>query len=147
MVVAVKTEKLNVGDLVRHEYEPFNGYARDKVTVYNETGYDIVVDNPLAQPIMVSGAHAGAYKFVAAGSEASAKGLVLRTDSLSVLNGASIVLVGLMRGPAIINKNTLPANDVNGNALTIATLVTALNGLNPSIKANPELSNAVTQST
>lgn len=145
MVVPVLTEKSNIADLLKHEYLAGFGFCRDKVTVYNETGASITISNLLGQPIMTSGAHAGAFKFAVATAEASTKGLILSTNSLTLANGASVVLVALMRGPAILNDANIAALDVSGAALTLATIKTALLAL--FIKSNPEPTNYQTQTT
>ena len=82
----------------------------------------------LGQPVKASGAN---MVFVLDTDEANAIGVVVskKKIDLAIAGVTDDKYAVLVRGPASLNQGGLPANDVEGDAFTIATLVTAYKAL------------------
>ncbi len=142
------TERKNIDDIVRWEVSEF--YTRKAVVVHNRTGSTVSLADVMGQPLRVDSGTATEYMFCQATAESYCVGLLLSRLSFAVTtlaNAATFKSKALVRGPAIIDKDMIPTTDVLGVALTLATLVTALQALNPPILCNAELTPTVTQST
>lgn len=142
------SEKRRPSDLIRQEYNQL--YTRKKVRVYNRSEAAMTILDPIGYPIIVdagepssggAAAVSGAYAFGKHGNESSTVALycdsVTRSISLAV-NGYVDVNV-IIRGPAIIDKTQgIPTTDYADTGLTLATIVTALQALNPPILCDAE---------
>lgn len=135
-----------LGDLLRNEWHP--GYCCVSAKLVNPLAGALTNFNPIGQPVKASGAN---FVFVQDGDEANAIGLVLHDKPISVPGSGTDGGVSaekymiLRRGPALIAEDAIAAgatvagDDVNGDALTIATIVTALAALSPPIIAQVDL--------
>ena len=154
MTATVYSEKNTVGDLIR--YEGHQDYTRKAITVYNRSGAAMTIANPIGYPILADTgqigsasvpAVAGAYCFAKHGDEASV--VALHADeaakSISLAINASVVINALVRGPAIVDKAVIPTTDYAGTGFTLATIVTAIQALNPPILAGAENTSTYTQ--
>jgi hypothetical protein len=141
------SERSYLDDVIRHEYENF-GYTRKPTTIHNRTGATITSPDVMCQPVRADSSVASEYRFLVAGEESYCTGLLIYNGSFAVtnlLNAGALKAAVLVRGPAIINKDALPAKDVSGGTLDHAALAAALAGLTPPILSNPEFPQTVTQ--
>lgn len=143
------SEKQRQDDIIR--WNDMRMYNIVPVTVYNRTGVAITASDVMGQPLRPDSSVSGAYRFLMSTEESYCNGILLHDGGFNITNLANaghFASKALIRGPAIINKNALPTKDVGGtNSFTLATLVTALLGLNPPILPNAEMTPTVTQST
>lgn len=116
-----------LGDVLKFISHPGINYESGVLT--NASGSTQDVPNPIGQPVKRSSTK---WVFVLAGDEANVDGLLLYqrpiSGSKALLNATDFdekVLV-LVRGPALINADALPAEDVAGDALDQADLEAAL---------------------
>lgn len=143
MAVSIsKTKGRVLGDLLRAFWHA--GYCIGSYKLVNPIASAITLTNPLGQPLKVSGAN---YVFVQDGDEANVTALLLHDRPILLTSSGTTdeLYPVLLRGPALIDKDALPATDVNGDALTIATLVTALAALSPKIISLVEPTKVSTQ--
>ena len=148
MTGTVFTERVNIDDIIR--YEMYDGYCRASVTVHNRTGSTITLADVMGQPVRNDTSVTGDYMFCQATAESYCTGLCLHRGGFNVANLANLGTFKtkvLVRGPVIIDKTMLPATDVLGATFTIATIITALQGLVPPIVCNAENPLVVTQAT
>jgi hypothetical protein len=148
-----RAAKTYLGDLIRAEFHRAYNYVEAPLVNPNSTSAgDLNGFNPLGQPVKASGNN---YVFVLATDEASTIGLVADQRLLNLLHSATSgerYLI-LRRGPAVIDYDAIPANDVAagggsaGTAFTVATIVTALAALSPPIIAVRELTPTKEQTT
>lgn len=139
----------SMGDILRTEFHP--QYCRVSGKLVNPSSTAITDQIPLGQPVKASGSD---YVFVKATDEASAIGIVLHDKPITLAGSATSDLPYpiLIRGPATIDQDALPAKDMDagggsaGTSFTIATLITAYAGLSPKIVAVRELTPTKTQS-
>lgn len=137
-----KTKGRPLGDLLKAFWHA--GYCLASTKLVNPIASAITLTNPLGQPLKVSGSN---YVFVQDGDESNTTAILLH-DKPIVLSSAGTtdeLYPILVRGPALIDKDALPATDVNGDALTASTIVTALAGLSPKIIGLSEPSKTSTQ--
>lgn len=136
------TQGFVLGDLVKavwdHGYSFVEGLLVNPVAVA-KTGW-----NPIGQPVKASGAN---FVFVQDTDEAAAIGLVAHDKPINL--GASATSADryliLRRGPALYDKAVIAAADINGDALTASTIVTALAALSPPLIALTEVTPTQTQ--
>lgn len=155
LVLGPNLEKVTIGDLIRHEYNPLSGYCRREYLVYNRTGAAITLANPMGYPVSNDGTDTTGSpygtpnkKFTVAGGEAAITGLILTTQAFTALaNNGTIRAAILERGPAIVDKSVIPLTDVSAGTMTLATIVTALQTLTPPILCVPRQPNTSTQTT
>lgn len=119
-----------IGDVLKYISHP--GINYESGTLTNSSGTDQDVPDPIGQPVKRSSTK---WIFVLAGDEANVDGLLIYQKPLSgnkvLVNGTDLdekVLI-LVRGPALINADALPAEDVAGGTLDQADLETALEAL------------------
>lgn len=74
---------------------------------------------------------------VLATDEADAEGIIVSNTQLDLANNGTIKVTVLRRGPAVVHKSGLPANDIAGTAYTAADRLTALEALNIIAKVAP----------
>ena len=140
------SEKRTQGDLIRYDLK--QDYTWSPVTIYNRTGSTIIATDIMGYPLRPDNSVAGAYMFVMAGGESYTNALCLSHASFvnqSLANNASHNTKALVRGPAIIDKASIPTTDLAGAAFTLATIVAAVQAFNPPILCNAEPAITVTQ--
>jgi hypothetical protein len=118
-------------DVFRHVHHQSYCLASGKLVNPDATAR--AAQNLCGQPVKASGAN---YVLVKAGDEANAIGLVFSETGLVALGVSEVTTKKyaiLLRGPAVIDRDSLPALDVAGGSLTVATIVTALAARNPAI--------------
>ncbi len=142
-----------LGDIVRAEWHRgYNAVSGKLVNPNGAASGDLTGFNPVGQPVKASGAN---YVFVLATDEASAIGFVAFDKNINLAHGATSddKYLIMIRGPLLIDKDALPANDValgggaNGTAFTIATLLTAYAALSPPIIKQVEVTPTKTQTS
>jgi hypothetical protein len=82
----------------------------------------------------------GSVPIIIAGGEANAKGVCIEPkEKITLADGAATTVryPVLMRGPAVINKNQLPATDPNGDAYNLDALAAALTAAGIVVRAEP----------
>lgn len=122
-----------MGDVVRYVLHP--GYCIVSAYVVNPNAAAYAAQNLVGQPVKASGAN---YVFVESTDEAAVIGLFMHDKpvALGVSETTTIKYPILVRGPALVDQDSLPVNDVAGVAFdTVAQLVTALAALDPPIIA------------
>lgn len=144
MPVTVFTEKTTLGDLIRYEHD--QQYTRESAKIFNRSLVAITLANPMGYPLKADGAND--FAFAKATEEANVIGFLLSTKKVDALavNG-SIKAAVLLRGPAIVAQEFLPATDYAAAAFTIATIVTAAAAFNPPVLIRPEEDVTSTQTT
>lgn len=143
MARSITKERSKVlGDLLRAFYHP--GYCFVSAKLVNPVAAALESFMPLGQPVKASGAN---YVFVLDGDEAATIGLVLHDKPINL--GASAtsddLYLILVRGPALVSFGDLPALDIEDDALTEATIRTALAALDPPIICQDPLTPTRTQ--
>lgn len=143
------TDRLRPYDLVR--WEPDQRYTRTAGTIKNTSGVTIAAGAiTVGLPLKLSSTQ---WVTVQATDEANLKGLFLGDDSHAIpesLANNAITAAKypiLFRGPALVNKSVIPTTDLAGVAYTLATIVTALQGLSPPIDTLVEPDTIGTQIT
>lgn len=147
-MVQSAAERQYQDDIIR--WELYDGYTKKAVTVHNRTGSTITSADVMGQPLRPDSGVATDYRFLMATEESYCNALLLHHGSFAVntlANAATFKTKAIVRGPAIIDASRIPALDVAGGSLTAATLITALQALNPPIVCNTEQSPTVTQTT
>lgn len=142
------TERAHIDDTIR--YELYDGYTRKAVVVHNRTGSTVTSADVIGMPLQKDSSVATDAMFLQAGAESYCIGLCLHAGSFAVntlANLGTFKTKMLVRGPAIVDQSWIKAADVLGASYTMATIVTALAGLNPPIIVNTELTPTVTQTT
>jgi hypothetical protein len=123
-----------VSDILKWDVHP--GFTRVSGQFKNTTGAQIDAGYILGQPVKLS---AGYWVPVLATDEANVEGLLIYQDLIEDLANAG-VLPGkvnvLVKGPAIINTDNVPAADVAGDALNWATIAANLD--NMTFVTNPD---------
>lgn len=135
----VLTSRRKSGDIFKQISDP--AICLTSGILRNVTGSTIPAGTPLVgQPVKLSSTK---WTPVLATDEANATGLlftdVFLGDSLATAtdyapSGTLVKVAVLTLGPAIVLKDTLPANDVLGTPLTWATIYTALAAIDAHIK-------------
>lgn len=150
--MTTKTKKKTIGDLLRFEVQP--EYCREAVTVQftnadTENAVTIELADPMGYPLkFVSGT---TYELALAADANTVDALLLADymPDLEVAAEGTEAYPGkytvLVRGPADIRKSALPTEDVLGDAITTATLVTQLKTLSILCRDEPTVTS--TQST
>jgi len=142
--MTVKTKNKTLSDGVAYEANP--AYTREEYTLRNTTGSTVGVTNPMLMPVNITG---GKAELAVAGGEAGIDGLLLTSEDIDEVATANDYPGGkrafLVRGPAIIRKSMLPANDAEDAAFTIADIVTRLAALSPPILCHTEPAETTTQ--
>jgi hypothetical protein len=141
-------ERKNYDDIVR--WEMYEGYTRKAVVVHNRTGSPITLADVMGQPLRTDSIVATDVMFCQAGAESYCVGLLSHRGSFAISNLANLGVFNskmLARGPAIVDQSMIPTTDVLGASLTVATIVTALQGLTPPVVCNLEHPVTVTQTT
>lgn len=132
------------GDLLKEFMSPGYNFVEGKLVnpvAVAKTGW-----NPIGQPVKASGAN---FVFVQDTDEANAIGIVLHDKPINLAASATSAdrYLILRRGPALIDKEQIAGTDINGDALTKATIVTALAALSPPIIGLSEPATSKTQTT
>lgn len=112
------------GDVVKYLLDP--AYNVESYAFRNVSGATITDVELLGTVVKVS---SGVVVPVLATDEANAQGVIISDEKIeSLANNTTTTkkYAVLMRGPAIISQDELPTDDLAGDALTMATLVTAL---------------------
>jgi len=141
------SEKNYDDDLIRFIQDEH--YSILEVLVYNRTGSTISAASVFGHPLRPDSSVSGAYRFCLGTEESYCNGLLIEKRSFAITtlaNNGSFKSKALIRGMATIDKAVIPTADVAGTNFTLATLVTALQALNPPVQCNAELSPSVTQS-
>jgi hypothetical protein len=122
------TKGRTLGDVLRNLWH--NGYCLASKKLVNPLGAAIEL-NPLGQPVKASGEN---MVFVQDGDEANAIGIVVH-DGLVSLEASPAVSTRpypvLVRGPALVDRDSLPTEDVNGDDFDVDALVEAYEAFNP----------------
>jgi hypothetical protein len=125
-----------LGDVFKWLMHP--GYNLVSAKLVNPVAAAITITDPCALPVKASGAN---YVIVLATDEANAIGLLYfdKPITLGISATSALLYPFLIRGPALIDKDALPANDVavSPGAYTNATLVTALAARNIIAQSEP----------
>jgi hypothetical protein len=124
------TKGRSLGDVIRHVWH--NGYNYVSGSLVNPDASARVGVNLLGQPVKASG---NDFVLIKSSDEASAIGIVaedLKVD-LAISEVTLKKYLILRRGPALIDRDSLPVLDVAGGTLTPATIATALLALSPPI--------------
>lgn len=146
--MAVLTERKTEGDIVRHEYRNDYCEAKGGGTVYNRSNAALTINDAMGYPVIADESVAGAFQFAAAGEEANVIGVMLHAKKIdAIADNATVKCRVLVRGPAVVDKVQLPTVDYAAAAFTLATIVSALEALNPPILASGESPVTHTQST
>lgn len=116
-------KKPDIAELVKWEVEP--AYNRISARLNNADGSPINVTSPWLQPLKVVD---GEFVFVKAGHEGDTTHLLLRTDDVVLLAGASTPgrVAALRNSPATVSVSLLPAEDIDGGTLTWASVFAAM---------------------
>lgn len=111
------------GDIITYIQHPGINFVSGKLV--GAAGQASVDANLIGQPVKASGAN---YIFVLAADIANAIGILASAERITLAAAAVTERPYkiLLRGPAIVDKDALPAADVVGSAITNATFVTAL---------------------
>ena len=125
MAISTKLTRGRVlGEIFKWIMHP--GYNLVSAKLVNPVAAAMTITSPAGLPVKASGAN---YVVVLATDEANALGLLYWDKPITIGASATSDLLYpfLIRGPALIDKDALPANDiaVSPAAYTIATLVTA----------------------
>ena len=148
LLLGSASEKRQPSDLIRFEYN--QNYTRRKARVYNRSEAALTISDPIGYPIIVdagepssggAAAVAGAFAFGKHGNESSTVGLYCDTTvkAISLAANSYVDVNILCRGPVIVDKaQGIPTTDYAGTGLTLATIVTALQALNPPILCGAE---------
>lgn len=115
------TKHLVLGDLLKWIAHP--GYCLVAGTFKNAGAVSVDYSGMLGMPVKLSG---GFYVPVLATDEDNAEGLLVVTEDFTLAASGTKKVSVLVRGPAIVHEQALPVNDVDGDALTWATIKTAL---------------------
>ncbi len=128
-----QTKGRTIADVVR--WMVHQGFCIVSSKLVNPIASEIEL-NPVGQPVKVSGAN---HVFVQDGDEANATGLVMYDKKIIIRANATTdeLYPILKRGPALIDEDALPSNDINGDAFTVSTLVTAYAALNIRVQQEP----------
>lgn len=142
-VSILKTKDKSLGDVFQSLYHP--AYCVESYKLVNPIAAEVDLENPCGQPVKASG---GNRVFVQDTDEANATGLLMwdKPISFTASQTTDFPYPILVRGPAVINQDSLPTTDINGDAFTIATLVTAYAALSPKIIVQREPTKTSTQS-
>lgn len=115
------------------------GYNLEYKKLHNSTSSEITVDLA-GTPTKASGSNV---QPVLDSDEANVTGIIVSTGKVTLAASAvsAVPYAVLVRGPAIISKSGIQANDVAGDALDVSALVTAIEALSPRIVVSDESSN------
>ena len=130
-----------VGDVVKYVEHPAINYVSAKIV--GAAGQASVDANLCGQPVKASGAN---YILVLAADIANAIG-ILAHDKPITLAAAAVSAWPykiLIRGDALVDKDSLPANDVVGSAINNANFVTALAARGIIAQSEPTVKEALT---
>jgi len=134
-----------LGDILRSEFS--RNYNMVSAKIKNPSAStDLSGFNPLGQPVKLSG---GTWQFVLDGDESNAGGIFMDQRLLTLAHGVTSddLFMILVRGPATVDSDALPATDIDGDTLTQATLLTAYKALSPPIEFVTALTPTKTQTT
>lgn len=134
-VSAVKTDNRKLGDLLRAMFDPAHNYAGG--TLKNNVAETVTPTDPLGQPVKQTGSQ---WEFVAAADIANATGVLLHDKDLPQMAQNDISeqkFLFLVRGPAVVHEDGLPANDVYGDAINAANFKARLLALGISCISGP----------
>ena len=123
--MVTKTRTPIAGDFLKRYY---NGeYCFVSMKIDNNV-VDLTAQDIAGQPVVVDSPSAGSCRFVQDTAEGTTTGFIVEKAKLTLANGSVSTekYLVLVRGPAVVYQEGIPANDVNGDAFTIATLVTRL---------------------
>jgi len=130
------TDNRKLGDLLRVLFDPAHNYEGG--TVKNAVAETVTPADPLGQPVKKVGAQ---WQFVAGADIANATGVLLHDKPLPELLQNDITaqkLLILVRGPATVHEDGLPANDVYGDAIVPADFKARLLALGITCIEGPE---------
>lgn len=136
MANVITNSRRVISDVLAFEFNRTYNYVSAKVK--NNAVGAITIDNPIGYPV---GLASGVYGFLAAGAEATTKGIIVHGDPVQALAAAGLTptkCLILVRGPAGVRPNGISATDPAGAAYTKATIITALAALSPPIIAVDE---------
>ena len=140
------TKKKVAGDLVK--YEAAQSYCRISTTIKNsEATTTAAIPDPVGYPVRLA---TGIYSLCQVANQANAVGLIVEGPPIPSLAAAASTTDKysvLIRGPAVIDKAAIPTADSQAAAYTLATLVTALEGLAVPIACKDEPTKKSQQTT
>jgi hypothetical protein len=142
------TSPRKLGDLVI--WEAYQDYCRESGTIENSSAVAATLEatDPVGYPLKSDGS--GGYAFAEAGDEANVIGLLLAQETIPVVASGGAARTGnpyaiLARGPAIVNEDQIVVADIiDGSAMTLATIKTALAALDIVCRAEPTKSSTQT---
>lgn len=142
--MAVLHKSKPLGDVFKSVFHP--AYNYEGANILNDTGADLEKVDVCAQPVKKSGAD---WVFVLAGDEANVEGLLHSQELLTLADNEVTTKprAAMTRGPAIVNKDGFPDNDVAGDALDKDALALALAALDVPIVSVVDPSQTTTQTT
>ena len=126
------------GDAIKVHGDP--EYVFESATLDNDTGTNLSNVEIAGQPVVYNHSTGVATFVEASTDEANTNAIIAEKGKLTLNNGSqtSRKYVVLVRGPAVLLQEGLPANDVEGAALVTATIVTQLEALSPPIIVRSE---------
>lgn len=135
----------HLGDIFKFVSHP--GYNTVSGIFRNNSGATRTLFSLVGMPVKLSG---GKWVPVLATDEANITGLVMSEEYVDTLAnntdwGTKVQV--MVRGPALYDKDALPAADIAGTPFTLATIVTALAALSPPLIAQAEPATSQTQAT
>ena len=124
------TKGRTLGDVVRNLWHP--AYCMGEFFLVNPNAVAYAAQSLVGQPVSISGDEA---TLLEPGGEANAEGILMHPGllELGISETTDKKYPVLLRGPALIDQDSLPLEDLAGVAFTVATLVTAYAALDPPI--------------
>lgn len=124
MVDNALTKRRDPSDLIKHEESQV--ICRFSAILENNSATALTADHDgLFQPVKIVG---GKWNFVLATDEAATEGLYIGAlnNGLAAAADSAFPEAAINNGPAAINRDVLPADDIDGTSLNIGTIITAL---------------------
>lgn len=107
-------------------------YIRKDLAVYNTTGSDITIADPIGYPLKYASTK---HQPIVAGEESSVVAIIATTstDNIVIAAGESMTIPCYVRGPAILAIEGIPTVDYDGDDLDVDAIETALLAVSPPI--------------
>lgn len=142
--MSLQTQRPKQDDLLA--YYAKDEYCLEEAVLRNATGGAVDLVGTRGLPVKLV---AGVYCVCLEADLANAIGVIISDKALALANATTGTEkhVILVRGPAVLRKDGLSATDAAGQALTKATLITALKTLNPPIIVKAQATQVTTQQT
>lgn len=142
--MASQTQSKKLGDFLKYELN--SSFNREEGTVKNSAGSaaSLTESEVIGFPVKKV---SGQWELLEATDEANAGGILIGGDAIESLGAGSTTTEKypiLVRGPAIVNQDEMPADDGLDVSFTIADLVTAYEGLNIVSKSEPAVTETQT---